>query len=280
MAYTLDLSFLDGLESTIEELDPRKLEIDPKIQRPLDVNKVRKIYNEFTQPGLNVLTVSRRTRPTQLIVVDGQHRWEAVLRRLADYGEPKLIRAEVFDKLTREQEALLFLTLNNGTKPRATDKYNVAVQAGEPVAAAIDQLLNAYGLKVSTFPIDGNVSAVDTLRRIYVTSEKMELEPNLLQVTLVTIAKAWEANSWSLKGMMFEAIAAIYREYKDLVNTGEFITKLSEKDPKQLVTDALHWSKVRGRTPAMALAEILVEVYNKGHRGDRYKLADWRRRKW
>jgi len=278
MAYKIDLSLLDGVEAVTETVAVKDLEIDPRIQRPLDTNKVRKIYREFTPAGVGVLAVSERKNPRQLIVLDGQHR-DAVLKKKLTEGGPAEIEAKVYRNLTRAQEAMLFLTLNNTTKPRATDKYRVAVEAGEPVAVAVDELLRVYGLKVSTFPADGNVSAVETLRRVWIRSEDRKWEPNLLQSTIITITKSWGLNTYGLKGMIIEAIAAMYDQYGDLLNMGDFIDGLREENPKTIVIEALQYARSRGRTPPMATAEILVDVYNKSHRGSR-RLGEWRRRKW
>ena len=278
MSFKLDLSVLAGVKPTLEKVAVKDLEIDPSIQRPLDPNKVRKIYNEFTEAGLGVIAVSERRNPRQLIVLDGQHR-DAVLKLVAAEGGLDVVDANVYRDLTKEQEALLFLTLNNTTKPRATDKYRVAVQAGDPAAVAIDEILRAYSLKVSTFPADGNVSAVETLRRIHLRSEKRGWEPNLLQQVVITIIRAWGQKEFALKGMVFEALAAMYDVYADRIDMQEFITNLSEENPKDLVLEAMHFARARNRMPSMALAEILGDVWNKHHRGSR-RLPEWRHRAW
>jgi len=277
MAYKLDLSPLKGVKPVLERIRVEDLEIDPSIQRPLDPNKVRKIYNDFAEAGVGVVAVSARKNGA-MIVLDGQHRRSVLLLKLAE-GGPEEVDANVYRDLTKEQEALLFLTLNNTTKPRATDKYRVAVQAGDEVATAIDGVLNTYGMKVSTFPSDGNVSAVETLRRIYVRSEKRGWEPNLLQQAVITITRAWGQKEWALKGLMFEALAAMYDVYADKLVMSEFITNLAEENPKDLILEALHFARARSRKPSMALAEILGDVWNKHHRGSR-RLPEWRHRQW
>lgn len=281
MAYNLDNTTLDELDSSIEVIDVNDLEVDPAIQRPLDMNKVRRLFKEFTPVGVGTLAVSRRSKPTRNIVLDGQHRLEVLRLKLQEDG-PKAIRCEVFEGLTIEQEAALFLTLNNTTKPRAVDKFRIAVTAGDPTAVAVQKLLDSYGLVLATYPRNGNISAVDVMRRIYVKSEKKGFEPNTLQLTLLTLERAWEGSEYSLKGIMLDAVAAMYDEYGDLLNVQEFISRLRDHKPRDLVYDGQHHAAVKKVKPAMGLAEVLVGVYNVDARGRRRqgksRLWDWRRR--
>jgi hypothetical protein len=282
MAYLLDNAALDELESTIEIIDVEDLEVDPAIQRPLDKNKVRRLFKEFTAAGVGTLAVSRRTKPVRNAVLDGQHRLEVLRLKLAE-GGPKAVRCEVFTGLTTEQEAALFLTLNNTTKPRAVDKFKVAVTAGDPTAVAVQKLLESYGLALATYPRNGNISAVDVMRRIYIKSEKRGFEPNTLQLTLLTLERAWGGAEYSLKGIMLDAVAAMYDEYGDHLNVSEFIERLRDHKPRDLVFDGQHHAAVKKVKPAMGLAEVLVGVYNTDSRGRRRvgkaRLWDWGRRR-
>ena len=282
MAYALDTKFLDELESHIEEIDVEDLEIDPDIQRPLDRNKVLRLFNEFTPAGIGTLAVSRRTKPKRNAVLDGQHRLE-VLRLKLQEGGPKKVRCEVFENLTTEQEAALFLTLNNTTKPRATEKFRIAVTAGEPTAKAVNDLLSAYGFRLAAYPSNGNISCVDVMRRIYQRSVKRDLEPNTLQMTLLTLKGAWDGAEYSLKGIMVDAIAAMYDEYLDQLDPGEFVSRLREYKPRDLVFEGQHHAAVKKVKPAMGLAEVLVGIYNTDARGrarrGKSRLWDWGRRR-
>lgn len=281
MAYNLDNSALEKLESTIEIIDIDDLVVDPAIQRPLDMNKVRRLYNEFTPAGVGTLAVSRRVKPITNIVLDGQHRLKVLKLKLTE-GGPKSVRCEVFTGLNTEQEAVLFLTLNNTTKPRAVDKFKVAVAAGDKTAVAVQQLMEGYGLSLATYPRNGNISAVDVMRRIYLRSEKKGFEPNTLQLTLLTLERAWGGAEYSLKGIMLDAVAALYDEYGDHLNVSEFIERLRDHKPRDLVFDGQHHAAVKKVKPAMGLAEVLVGVYNVDARGHRRtgksRLWDWRRR--
>jgi hypothetical protein len=281
MSYKVDLSFLDDLESEIVEIAVKDLEIDPKLQRPLDKNRVNAMFKEFTPSGIGTLAVSRRVRPTETIVIDGQHRLE-VLRLKLPEGGPEVVRCEAFKNLTPKQEALLFLVLNRSAKVRAVDQFRLAVEAGEPTAVKVKELIDSYGFELATYPRTGNIQCVDVLRRVYEKSEKKDQMPNVLQLVLLTVEKAWRGQKGGVAGIMVTALAAIFDEYGDKLNVTEFIERLRDHKPMDLIFQGNQFAGYKKIKPAMGLAEVLVGVYNVDERGHRRqgnkRLWDWRRR--
>jgi hypothetical protein len=283
MAFNLDLSFLNDLDSVIEDIDVKDLEIDPAVQRPEDRTKINRLAKNFTPSGLGTITVSRRIKPIRNIVLDGQTRLRVVEKVGAEHGVTSL-RTEVFEKLTHAQEAALFVTLNDNTKAKATERFRMAVEAGEPVSVAISGLLSSYGFVLATYPSNKAVSAVDVMRRIYERSERQDLEPNTLQLVLLTIDRAWGgATEYANKGIMMDALAAVYDEYGDQIVVAEFIDRLRDQKPQVLIHDGQQQATYKKVKPTMGLAEVLVGVYNTDARGRRRtgksRLWDWGRRK-
>ena len=281
MSYKVDLSFLDDLESEIIEIPVEDLEIDPKLQRPLDKNRVNSMFKEFTPSGIGTLAVSRRTKPTANVVIDGQHR-KAVLDLKLPEGGPKTVRCEVFKNLTAKQEALLFLVLNRSAKVRAVDQFRLAVEAAEPTAVKVKELLDAYGFELAIYPRSGNIQCVDVLRRVWERSEKKDQMPNVLQLVLLTVEKAWRGQKGSVAGIMVTALAAMFDEYGDKLNVSDFIVRLKDHKPMDLIFQGNQFAGYKKIKPAMGLAEVLVGVYNVDDRGYRRqgksRLWDWRRR--
>lgn len=282
MAYKLDLQFLNNLDSFIEDIPVEDLEVDPSIQRPLDPYKVSRLVKEFTPAGVGTLAVSRRIKPIRNIVLDGQHRHAALLRLISG-GGPAKVRCEVFENLSKGQEAALFLTLNNTTKPRAVDKFRVAVEAGESTALAVMELLKAYDIPLATYPSPRQISAVDVMRRIYEKSEKQGYEPNTLQLVLLTVKHAWNGSDHGYAGIMLSAIGSMYDEYGDNLVVTEFVARLGDHKPLDLILEGRHHASVKQVLPAMGLAEVLVGKYNVDARGRRRtgksRLWDWGRRR-
>lgn len=279
MATNLDLSFLDNLKSQIEYLKVRELTVDPEIQRPLDPNKVLRIFNEFTPGGVGTLSVSRRADGSE-VILDGQHRHNVLLKKLPE-GGPEQVRCEVFEGLTRKQEAALFLTLNNTTKPRAVDKFKVAGTAGDTNAVAITDILQTRGFSVQHDMGEGHVSAVATLERIYKTSVKAKREPNTLDLVLVIVERSWGYDRYGTKGVILEGLAAMIEEYGSKLVVTDLIERLREfkGGPRALASEAKQLAGLKGLRPQMAVAEILVEFYNKKFRSEKKQLMTWRRRR-
>lgn len=278
MVVDLNLTFLDSVTSTIEFVDIEKLSVDPRIQRPKDANKIRRIYKRFTPSGVGTLLVSRRPDGT-IVILDGQTRHEVLLRKLKEDG-PTQVKCEVFEDLTEAQEAALFLTHNYGSKPRATDNYRISGVAGNEVVLGIDEILKNRGYKVSPIPGKGHITAVGALERIYRTSVKRGREPNTLDLALIVINRAFGFDPVSTKGVVLEGVAAVLEEYGDKVDVAELVEKMREipDGATGLLGEADSWRRIQGMRPSMAMAAVLVFKYNEGKRSERRRLPEWRRR--
>jgi hypothetical protein len=275
----LNLPDLSDIKVRVENVALEDLTIDPRIQRPLDANKVNRIADAFVLSGVGVLDVSRRDDGT-VVVLDGQHRLE-VLRRKERIGQaPAKVQCRVFVGLDRPREAALFLILNNTTKPRAVDKFRVAGTAQDPEVLGINQILADYHFAVGGGVTPGNVSAVATLLRIFRISEEKEKDPNLLRLAVLTVHGAWGNGYDGSRGVILEGIAAMHDEYGSRLDVQDFISRLAayKGGPIGLLSDADQWAKIRKMRPAMAVADILVGTYNQGRRAS--ALPEWRRRRW
>lgn len=281
MAINLDLSFLKDAKSSIYEVPVEELSVDPRIQRPLDLNRVREVFREFTPAGLGVLIVSYRGDGSY-VVLDGQHRLE-VLRRKLPEGGPVEVPCKVFEGLTYEQEALLFLVANNTRKPRAVHKFLIGGEAGDPVVKGIQEIAKSHGYKIDTAVRNGMISAVRALYRIYANSERKreDGEPNTLELVIKTVKSAWGYDKSGTKGIVLDALAAMYEEYGSRLVLGNLVEVLNAypNGPDGLVMDGHRWAATRKMRPAMATAQILVDRYNGTFRAKRAQLPEWRKRK-
>lgn len=278
MVVNLNLDFLDDLKSEIEYLEVDSLSIDPVVQRPEDLNKIRRIFKRFTPSGVGTLLVSRRGDGTH-VVLDGQTRLKVLQRKLRE-GGPTHVRCEVFENLSEGQEAALFVTYNDSTKPRATDKFRVSGVAGDETVRGILEIIGNHGYKVSTFPADGNISAVTTMERVYRTSVKNNREPNTLELALIVLKRAYGMSYEATRGVVLEGVAAVLEEYGSRVDISRLVEKLRDVTDKArgLENEARSWAKIQNMIPSMALAAVVVFKYNEGTRGGRKSLPEWRRR--
>lgn len=138
------------------------MRVSPLVQRELKPYHVNHLIAQFDIEQVGVPTLNYRDG--HHYVIDGQHRIEAM--RGMGLGETKLDCA-VFSGLTDQQEAEMFLRLNNVLAVNGFDRYRVGVQAGREEDCALSDILDELGLHVSMDRTEGSVHCIGTLRRIY-----------------------------------------------------------------------------------------------------------------
>jgi hypothetical protein len=263
---------------TERRLDVGELTIDRRVQRQgLNTAKVEHIYTNYNPASLGIITVSLR-KDRSYVVVDGQHRVEATRRITDNQGD---VPCRVFEGLTLAEEAQMFLDLNTTTVPTMVDKFKVSLNADSPAgdaARSISELVGAYGFTVSRIAADGHINAVSVLQRLYALSQKIGADPNLIQVTIMVISRAWGNNRYGVQAPIFEGIARIFAEYGSLVDVDRLINVLKEYQggPQTLASDGAQLAAIKRAKKSMGVAETLVGVYNSGKRTK--TLSPWRAR--
>lgn len=262
---------------TTEQLGVNTLEIDVRVQREFhNAGKVEKIVREFNPSALGIIAVSRRADTSQ-VIIDGWHRWEAV-RRLTD--NTGTMTAHVFEGLSLAEEAQLFLDLNSGNQPGVMDKFRQRLLTGDKVAVEIDKITKHYGWKIQRQQGAGTIQAISTVEQIYRHSEALEEDPNVLQLVVLTLNRAWGNQKEAPHAEIMKGLAAMFSEYKDRLEVDRLAMRLSEYagGPSVLLHDAEVIASARRMRTAMAVAEQITDWYNRGLRvGGPNILPTWRR---
>ena len=261
---------------TEEFISVGDLDVDRAVQRSsMDVRKVERFARRYNPAALGVITVSKRNEVTY-IIIDGMHRTEAT-RRVTD-GTGKLL-CHVFHGLTIAEEAQMFLDLNAGNQPTLIDKFKVRITAGDPQAIKINEMVRSYGWTVHPAAANGAIQCVGTLERIQNLSDLHEVEPGLLQVSLMTVTHAWGHDRDGAQAGILEGIGLVYDEYRDLINLDRFSNKLKnyQGGPQALLVEGRTMAAYKKAKVPFGLAERLVDEYNVGAKTK--SLHPWRRRK-
>lgn len=240
-----------------------ELTIDPRVQRTnLNLAKVMRIVNNYNPAVLGVMTISSR-RDRSNVILDGMHRVEAVRRLTDNQGD---VPCHVFTDLTLMEEATTFLDLNGGDKPTVIDTYRISVIAGDLIACRIDKLVHAYGYTVDGVQANGHINAVKTLRKIVQLSDKVEADPDLLQLTLVVIGRAWGNDKYGVQAPMLLGVARLLAEYGARLDVDRLIDRLRHyKGGPQALLVAASTQAAQRRVPgAMAVADIATDEYMRG----------------
>lgn len=243
-----------------------QMRVSPRAQRdhnkPGSIALIDQIVANFDPDRFGTLTVNYRGGT--FWVVDGGHRYNALVKM--DYADQQ-VQCWVYNDLTEEQEADLFLDLNNVRPVNAMDKFKVAVVAGRERETHIDALVRNLGLVVGTGRTR-TVRSVSALLKVYDDSG-----PQVLETTLRIIRDSYGDAGFSAR--VIDGIGLFVSNYENVFNEGYLVGKLSRKfgGVNGLLTRAEQVRSSHGVSVAVAVAAATVETYNQGRGGT--KLNGW-----
>lgn len=139
-----------------------EMRVSPAAQRELNEARVNKMAADFDLERLGNPTVS--FRDGHYWVIDGQHRVEG-LRRMG-WGDQQ-IQCWTYQDLSEADEAEAFLKFNDTLTVDTLAKFRVGITAGRAAETEVDRIVRAQQLSVSRDKIEGGISAVGTLMRVY-----------------------------------------------------------------------------------------------------------------
>lgn len=259
---------------TVEQIPANELLVDNRVQRDgLNTTKVEKIERNFNKDALGVITVSRR-KDRGLYIIDGWHRTEAAKRKQSEF----LLNCHVFEGLTVPEEALMFLDLNYSSQPSQLEKYKVALSAEDPDALEIEKITTSRGWKIHTQPGPSHIQAIGAVYRIHNQSKKIEADPHLLDATLLVITRAWGNDQAASQAVILEGISRVLAKYIGKVRLDVLWEKLRDRrgGPQRLHSEAQSLATQRNGRVTNAVAELVVDAYNKNARGR--ALPVWQQR--
>lgn len=249
------------------------LMVDPTVQRALDTRRADRMAADLRMDALGAITVSRRADGTHHII-DGQHRVAAVLR--AGLGD-ELLPCLQYEGLTRTHEAGMFIRLNESKQIQAVDRFRIRVVEEDPIAVALNTALLDNGWRLGGSH-DGCFSAVSALENVYrgagVTADHANLDTCRTLLSMITTAFG-DAKDGGRK----EIVAGLglmllrHRHDMDLHKVAAEMAKYPG-GPLGLVGRAKGLRELQGGNVADSMAEVLINLHNKGRRSRR--LPEWR----
>jgi len=256
------------------------LRLDLAVQRPLYEPKVRQIVAEYDPAALRTLAVSARRNGT-FVVLDGQHRL-AALKQLG-MANGHLVACEIYEGLTLQEEAELFLKLNDGRKPSYREAFDVRLTARDPDALAVKDIIEECGFTVGhkNGAKDGSIAAIAKCEAVYkgFSNNSDRRYPIILKQALFTLKGAWGATSHAVQAPLIEGTGRFYLRYGiENVQVDHLINNLSKYPggPNRLIEWAKQHAATIGTQQGRAVAEALVLQHNKGLRSISRKLSEWR----
>lgn len=239
------------------------MRVSPMAQRELNTNRVAKIAAGFDPEQIGTPTVNERDG--HFYIIDGQHRIEAL--KEIGYGDQR-VQCWTYKGLTEEEEAEKFLTLNDTLTVDAFSKFKVGIQAGRAEECDINRIVNAQGLVVSRDKIEGAISAVGTLRRVYSRDGA-----TVLARALGLIRDAY--GDAGLEAPVIDGIGLLCARYNGSLEVERAVQRLSSVlgGVSGLLGKAEVIRRQTGNAKAHCVAAAAVEVINAGRGGN--KLPSW-----
>lgn len=262
------LAILDGVKYRIGSVPAAMLDVDPRIQRPLDLDRVKKMEREYSPAALGIITVSKR-RNGKMIVLDGQTR-RALVQKLDPQHK---MDAKIYTDLTIQQEALLFRLLNNTKRLTSLVLFRIAVIEKRPVETACNKLLKDHGLVAEGGRLNSFLAVV-SLVRLFEADEKAAT------ATIKFLCDAYFTGEKPVRdgfdSRMVSGVGRFVRKHGAQVDLSALARKLAkEGTPGAIIGEARTLAKMRKVTVADAIADKVVNVYNHGRSDDRGKLPVW-----
>lgn len=250
-----------------------ELTFDLRVQRRegTDSRRVDRIAADHDPKALGVITYSLRDNGSK-VCLDGRHRAEGSIK--AGYDRP--IPAIEHTGLTLQEEARIFLLLNDTKTPTAITRFLSRVVQDDPVAVDINRIVESNGWKVAQGSEAGFINCIDAVERVYRSAAGTKPDgshPDVLDTTLNILASAWERDYRSSNNNLVLGVAALVGRFGPSIDLKKLVTEMSYTRPDVLLGKGKVLRDVQGGTVGSAIAKILVGAHNKGRRTN--TLPEW-----
>ena len=245
---------MDDLERFVpsvhfEKIPIKNLVSNQDYQRNLSQAHIEKTAENFDLFQINPVKVSRRDGINY--VFNGQHTIEIVA--LASGSRETPVWCMIYDDLSYSHEADIFANQMKFVKSlQPYEVFMANIEAENQDQLMIRDLVESYGMKISSKRAPGHICAVSTLEAIY-----QKYGYHILSRVLRLIIGTWEGDCNSFSANIMNAVAKLCVVYKERLNDETFKEKVGAVSIKQITRTA------KDRRPgAMGFAEAMILEYN------------------
>ncbi len=231
----------------------KNLVSNQEYQRNISMKHVRKTANNFDLYQINPVKVSRRDGVNY--VFNGQHTVEIIATVSGSRDTP--VWCMIYDDLEYSHEAEIFANQMKYVKGLLPyEIFQANIEAGSDEQLIIRDLVESYGLTISSSRKPGTICAVSSLEKVYENHGF-----NVLDRTLRLIIGTWEGEDLSLSSNMIYGVSKLVVAYGNKLKDDVFKEKLSKIPCKELIRNA----KER-KSGSLGYAEAILIYYNKRSR--------------
>lgn len=219
---------------------------------------------ELASLGLVVLNL----RDGIFWIIDGQHRIYAL--RENGFKEDSL-ECEVFENLTDEEMAAIFVARNTRKAVHALDHFLVSCTAGDPRALSIRRAVESNGSRIGRNKNAGDVTCVNALASVYDAAGEV-----VLGQVVRTLRGAFHGDAWGFDRLLVEGLGQVFNRYNGHTNEKALIESLSnvQHGARTLIRRAQSQRERTGNALTLCVAAAIVDVYNK-HMKPASRLKSW-----
>ena len=233
-----------------EQIPIKNLVSNQDYQRNLSMKHVQKAAANFDLYQINPVKVSRRDGINY--VFNGQHTIEIVA--LVSDSRDTPVWCMIYDDLDYKEEADIFANQMKYVKPLLPyETFMANIEAGSDKQLIIKDLVESYGLTITSGKAPGGICAVATLENIY---DKFGF--HVLDRVLRLVIGTWEGEPHSLSANMLNGIARVVYAYGDQIKDNLFKERLGRISVKNLSQQARD-----RRVGSLGFAEAILIAYNK-----------------
>ena len=255
---------MDDLERFVpnvhfEKIPIKNLVSNQDYQRNLSQAHIEKTAENFDLFQINPVKVSRRDGINY--VFNGQHTIEIVA--LASGSRETPVWCMIYDDLSYSHEADIFANQMKFVKSlQPYEVFMANIEAENQDQLMIRDLVESYGMKISSKRAPGHICVVSTLEAIY-----QKYGYHILSRVLRLIIGTWEGDCNSFSANIMNAVAKLCVVYKEQLNDETFKEKVGAVSIKQITRTA------KDRRPgAMGFAEAMILEYNGKKKSNAGKL--------
>ena len=221
-------------------------------QRPVRQSHVDKLVRHWNPTYLTPIEVSYRDGKYN--VVNGQHRLSAIQKITG--GKDVAVQCLVYTGLTYQQEAAMYYLLDKTSgRLKLANAIKALLESGtDPEIIDIKQRIERAGF---TWALDKPTGVTYEIKPVAaIIHAYQKLGGPAFSRMLGLMAGTWHGTQNSLKSGMISGMALFLKAHENELSDHEFIMRLSEVDPSELIQLA------RVENPALRYARLIHTKYN------------------
>lgn len=223
-----------GKMPSIEWVHTTELSVDQSYQRSIDNEGSRRliasIAANFDWRLCAPLVVSRRPDGSK-VIIDGQHRWAAAVRR----GDLLQLPCCLFIYDCPEDEARMFIVANRARKPmNRLDDFHAALAAADEDALDIQRLVTEAGLRMARNTASTAWKAGEVAFTSSIAAALRRHGPPIVSAALTSIAEAYEARPLTYGASIFGALIKLFANPPEGFDPDDLVPTLRRFDMASL----------------------------------------------